>query len=522
MGSYLTSAGSPTPQRGGTSARAVAAAAPPTPRRSQQQGMLREERVAAAALAAALAEERAVTLTSACIDQLVQTPDGNIQRFHLQGGAASTTIEPHDMERSFGVRNLAPSQLTSMLLLTHTFAGLPDTLRVTTAVLCHGASRGAALLASAFGADAHVVLQREDADACVYTDVALGGESQDKSALGAMPQVHRAAVRSAQRMQLISAVAASIQLQWGDGYMALKDALMHAAPQLAPALDALTLCVSSQLAAGNASNALSHRAMVLRTAHAEELEARGEFIAAAACYKSVLSDDMRHPTLQLLDSPPLVWGFYGLALKRAGRFAEADAAYETGLRVLACCRITPDTPPVRETYRLDLLSKLVYLHLHRNAAASNAAVARLFGAQISELTAAGERSYSVACVNDELILTGHTTRRRFTVVFTEPPHESGQPAMLGRVLELRRDWQPAAQADAGSEEEEHLRMARLSLQRSGQPAKLPRLPRGCCAGCGEEATKRCGACGGPFYCGAACQRQDWKAHRAACKAASAK
>jgi hypothetical protein len=37
---------------------------------------------------------------------------------------------------------------------------------------------------------------------------------------------------------------------------------------------------------------------------------------------------------------------------------------------------------------------------------------------------------------------------------------------------------------------------------------------------GAEATQRCGACGGPFYCGAACQRQHWKAHRRACKAAA--
>ncbi|KAJ8600503.1 hypothetical protein CTAYLR_010059 [Chrysophaeum taylorii] len=37
-----------------------------------------------------------------------------------------------------------------------------------------------------------------------------------------------------------------------------------------------------------------------------------------------------------------------------------------------------------------------------------------------------------------------------------------------------------------------------------------------CSWCGKPATLRCGRCGLRSYCGAACQRQDWKAHRSAC------
>jgi hypothetical protein len=55
---------------------------------------------------------------------------------------------------------------------------------------------------------------------------------------------------------------------------------------------------------------------------------------------------------------------------------------------------------------------------------------------------------------------------------------------------------------------------------SNLPA-LPKLPSARCAVCSGPASKRCSACGVPYYCGAACQRQDWKAHKAACKAAAA-
>jgi hypothetical protein len=407
------------------------------------------------------------------------------------------------------------------MLLTHTFAGLPDALRLTTAVLRHSASRGAALLASIFGAGVHVALQREGCDACVYTDVALG-VSQSKAALAAWPQAQRAALRSAQRMQLISGLDASIDLKLYEGLISLKDAVKHAAPRLAPVLDNLALSLSSHVAWSPqvAGGPLSHRAMVLRTSHAEQLEARGEYNAAADIYKSVISDVVRNPSLHLVDSPPRMWSYYGLALKRAGRLAEAEAAYETGLRILPSCRIMPDTPQVREAYRVELLTNLVYLHMTVNHASMNAAVERLFCTQINALMASGEKSYSVDCINDALVLIGRTTRRRFTVeIKNVPDDKTGRPVPHARIVEVHQGWQPV-RAGAGDEEDDDLRMARSTLQRQGQLPKLPQLPRGRCAACGEEATKRCGACAGPFYCSAACQRGNWRAHRAACKAAS--
>lgn len=43
-----------------------------------------------------------------------------------------------------------------------------------------------------------------------------------------------------------------------------------------------------------------------------------------------------------------------------------------------------------------------------------------------------------------------------------------------------------------------------------------------CAGCGkvDEENKRCGRCGKVVYCGVECQRNDFKAHKVACRAAS--
>jgi hypothetical protein len=48
----------------------------------------------------------------------------------------------------------------------------------------------------------------------------------------------------------------------------------------------------------------------------------------------------------------------------------------------------------------------------------------------------------------------------------------------------------------------------------------------CCDGCGARESepgqfKHCAACGGAVYCGKACQAAQWKAHKAACKAAQA-
>ncbi|KAJ6520705.1 hypothetical protein DFH09DRAFT_1287438 [Mycena vulgaris] len=39
----------------------------------------------------------------------------------------------------------------------------------------------------------------------------------------------------------------------------------------------------------------------------------------------------------------------------------------------------------------------------------------------------------------------------------------------------------------------------------------------CDAGCGKEADSRCSGCQSARYCGAECQRRDWKTHKKVCK-----
>ena len=478
------------------------------------------EEAAKAALRAALAEEREVTLSDAALDQLLENPaNGSIVRFHLLGDGArcvSSAVLARWAEANLGLG--ARGGIASVMLLTHTFAGLPDTLRLTTAIVSDVATRGhaaAALCESAFGAGLHVALKREGSNGWVHTDVTLKGISQDTNALAAWQKPHRVALRSAQRMQLIAALDASIDMKLGDGFLLLKDAAKQVLPSLAGALDALTLHVSHDAADNTAD--LTHRAMLMRTMHAEQLEARGEYIAAAEIYKRMLCDVKRNPSLHLVDSPPLVWSYYGIALKRAGHLVQADAAYEAGLRELRTCRMLPDTPQVRDSARLDLLSHLVYLHLYTKTAKEDAAVERLFCAQINELVLSGERSYAVECINDQLVLIGHTTRRRFALESLHEHDHTGKPLNLMRIVELPRSWQPTGPKAGGDSD---LRMARATVELSSGPPKLPQLPRGRCAACGNEATKRCAACNGPFYCGAACQKLHWKDHRAACKAAT--
>lgn len=55
------------------------------------------------------------------------------------------------------------------------------------------------------------------------------------------------------------------------------------------------------------------------------------------------------------------------------------------------------------------------------------------------------------------------------------------------------------------------------LQKTGAaPTEAPPKPK--CANCGKEEMplKRCGRCGKSYYCGATCQREDWRLHKRIC------
>jgi len=155
-----------------------------------------------------------------------------------------------------------------------------------------------------------------------------------------------------------------------------------------------------------------------RQLEGEALETQGRYMEAAALYKQNLADDARNPAPRLVATPPQQWSFYGLALKRAGRYAEAQRAYEAGLRAVSSgCPTFPDTPEWRETQRLDLLEKCITL-----AAAwgdmrlFEASHERIFVRQRELLQAAGDTVFSYNGTNDDTVLIGCQTGRRFAVV----------------------------------------------------------------------------------------------------------
>ena len=194
----------------------------------------------------------------------------------------------------------------------------------------------------------------------MYTDVALDGESQSADALAAFSVAQRKRLRAAQRAQITSAAAACIESNWIGGFMALQLAVVRKQPSLRVPVNALALRVSAA-AADECGEMPTRVTAVARIKYGEQLESRGKYNEAAACYKHVLDDDERHPGL--LPTPAQVWSFYGLALKRAGRYAEAEAVYQATLAALPrLLRFQPDTPAVRDRTRLDLLGHFALLH----------------------------------------------------------------------------------------------------------------------------------------------------------------
>jgi hypothetical protein len=247
---------------------------------------------------------------------------------------------------------------------------------------------------------------------------------------------------------------------------------------------------------------------------------------ASALYKECLQADARNPGARLLPTPPQTWSYYGLALKRAGRFSEAHAAYELGLRALEAGPVEPETPEWRTTNRLSLLGFIVTLgQTTGDMAMCGQACQRIFAAYGPLFDASGEDAV-LGVSGGTATMTGTTSGRRFEVVHrweTEGPNSGLQ---LCRVEELPsvnpRSLPPIGmpQHPAQQTEAEARSNARKTLQ-AREAAAMPKLPQARCALCGEAASKRCSACGVPAYCGPDCQKQHWKSHKPACKAAQA-
>ena len=259
-----------------------------------------------------------------------------------------------------------PSKEPEALLLTHQFTaenapGIDsDTLLLVT-LLVPDASLTPELLPDAFGAGAKVALRGSGRTQGLCTAVlagpALAATELSEADIQRLPSATRQHLRAAQRLQILAAIRSCVQAEDAGCYLAVQGSLesVGASDEAVQAAELLARALWRQRGGSNKARGgmLTTGHLGQRRGEAEGLERIGLFNEAAALYKENIMDHMKHPELNLIPSPPLAWDDYGLALKNAGRHAEAAQAYAQGIRALAG-RVSPDTAEWRETLRLML------------------------------------------------------------------------------------------------------------------------------------------------------------------------
>ena len=498
---------------------------------------------ASAAVAALdLALAGSAQASAGVVAELLSNVDGvRVRCVHATQGCDANAVLPQLAQMPLFRRIVNSLYVPSDVLLAHEFA---DGLRLITVVVpCADQVDFEVLKQVAFDNAAHVALRGEGA----LTDVQFDGVSLNAAALESLPRAKRAAVRDAQKAQLRLAAKQCIEAQWGSGLHTLRkcDALVSKRTLDLP-LSALLVV----LAVGNysAGGVLTGRTCEERTQLAESLEAEGRFLEAAALYRQARASKRyfcrasicrapeltRLPRAQSLDdemhtpgavpSPPLMWSYYGIALRKGGCTAEESlAAVEEGLTALEG-RVYPDTPEDREHIRIKLLDGMIktYIMCTDDKAGLKSAMMRLFSKLIGR---PGDSNYQFGIISggqatNELLCL--RSKRCWRTVYN--PDYSGMP--LYRIEEFTPFSQqgiqleklmamaaplhrvPAAQAQRGAE------------RRGFQTAALPPTA---CSVCGKTPAKFCAICNGPAYCDKACQVADWSNHKKdpACKAARA-
>ena len=374
-----------------------------------------------------------------------------------------------------------------------------------------------------FGA-AHAALRpgedRKAKEASIYTDIELDGVSLSLTALASLPKGRRGTIKGAQRVQILQATAAAIECEWAGGFRALvtKHSLFTSEPA--------TLAVMETLLAEMEGGAkeLNRESVYVRIHHAEVLEAAGRFQEAAEVYKGCLDDDIRHPELRLLMTSSRVWSYYGLVLKRLARYAEAEKAYAMALRQAASGNAEPDTPWWRETLRITAGQLFISLYIEWRTDKRDGAIRRLFGREMAELSAAGEKQFQYAVMpGGTHFVYGADTRTLFQVVERRRGVSSTSGGEMSFEVQKRVNVDNPGKGlpfvdEVGRDAASDIRNAQVALNRSRGGAAAAKLPPLQCAQCGEQGANfsRCAACRGPAYCGKPCQALHWKEHKKLC------
>lgn len=379
------------------------------------------------------------------------------------------------------------------------------------------------MLLAVFGADP-IALQptrKSDMFLSIHTAICLGDACLTPVAVSELPSSMRAVLRTAQRAQLLHGCRAALDVAWLAGFKAMSETLKGDFELAVPLQEALAA------ATGSRAGALSRSAIYERVHHAEALESVGKFAEAELVYRECLDADARSPGARLLMTPAMVWSFYGLALKRQEKWAAAEAAYETGIKsITGRGYAEPDTAEWRESVKLVLLDLLIILHdASGNVQKRQTAINRLFGRQMELMMDRGETQ--ITFENGSESKNGTAIYGLQTKLAWHLREEEHAGMLMTAIRPLTSGRGPSAHRTSSGARamtrEDNVAAARKLLGKTGAGSKaVPRLPRPACAACGSaDAPKRCGACGGPAYCDAECQKAHWRAvHKTACAATS--
>lgn len=395
----------------------------------------------------------------------------------------------------------------------------------------------------------------------VTTDVALGGRSLCGAEVAGLRSAQRSALRRHLRSQSLHALAASLRARWAGGFLALRHLAGEepcGGPAGAAAAKPLAALLHGRRARGRAIRPWADSLLTLAAAE----EALGRPASAAAALRGVLRLDASAaaavPAESLLVRPHVLYDL-GLAEMRAGqhRAAAATMLDAAGAVLGLDARPPPPAagrdamgPEARRRWRVRCLDarhcaldgagevwrrggdgggalvptaagRLALLAVFDECPAFRAAVAEAAAPRGAALVsfalvrAGGEPRLAAAVFPGgagppRAFRVARSAADGYDVVETAPGGGAGGAAAAGPpVAAAAAPSPPAAVAEA-----------------EGRVDVLPPLPQPTCASCGARrgagvALRRCGACLGPLFCGPACQKAHWPAHRDACRAAAA-